>query len=52
MYRKCEEREKRKNYEEEIDEESSLILSRTWKTDTPASLQTEKNRLFGWKKLK
>jgi len=38
------ERKKGKNYEQEIDEESSLILSRTRKkTNIPASLQMEKN---------
>jgi len=45
LYRKHKEREKRKNYEQEINEENSLILSGTRKTDTPASLQ--KNRLLG-----
>ena len=47
LYREHEEEEKRKNYEQEIDEESSLILSRTWKTNIPVSLQTGKNRLLG-----
>ena len=38
------ERKKGKNYEQEIDEESSLILSRTRKKpNIPASLQMEKN---------
>ncbi|KYN14459.1 hypothetical protein ALC57_13346 [Trachymyrmex cornetzi] len=50
LYR--EEREEHKNYEQETDEESSMILSRTRKTDTPTSLQTGKNRLLGWKKLR
>jgi len=52
LYREPEKGEKRKNYEQEIDKESSLILSRTRKTDTPVSLQTGKNRLLGWKKLR
>jgi len=47
LYRKPEKGEKRKNYEQEIDEESSLILSRTQKTDTPEFLQTGKNWLLG-----
>jgi len=47
LYREREEKEKRKNYEQEIDEESSLILSRTRKIDTSVSLQMEKIRLLG-----
>ena len=50
--REPEEGEKRKNYEQEIDEGSSLILSRKRITDTPVSLQTGKSRLLGWKKLR
>lgn len=51
LYQEHEEGEKRKNYEQEIDEKSSF-LSRTRKTDTSVSLQTEKNRLLDWKKLR
>jgi len=47
LYREPEEGKKLKNYEQETDEESSLILSRTRKTGTPVSLQTGKNRLLG-----
>ena len=52
LYREHEEEEKRKNYEQEIDEKSSFVLSRTRKTDTSISLQTGKNQLLGWKKLR
>ena len=45
LYREPEKGEKRKNYEQEIDKESSLILSRTRKTDTPVSLQKPVARL-------
>jgi len=57
LYREHEEGEKHKNYEQEIDEESLLIffsyIFRIRKTNTSvSSLQTGKNRLLDWKKLR
>jgi len=44
--------EKRKNYEQEKDEESSLILSCTQKTDNSVFLQTRKKSVTRLEKIK